>query len=389
MRRLDRGLLVAVLLAFIVLLVWFSTQQGTGASTWARGPRGLSLAYDYLDARDVPVARWDRSLTELGTLGESSGIDSLVIALPLDKPLLEEEGAALDSWIVEGGTLVLLGSGRRVSPADRAWLRGLGVEARPHGGDAPLWWFDWSAWWSREEQLVAEPGSPSDMPLLTVRTGTTVLLPLVSSDKAVLQRFEAHETVEVEGPRQGTVSARGAPAVFTMARGGGQLLVVNNGSALGHMLLDSGSNLGFLDALAHGLTSSGGTLFFDEVHHGYGQVDAYPTPATDAAFWGVVGKLMLMWALVAWMVSRPFGPRVEVIRARSGAVARELRALASLHRAGGHAHDAGRRLLQLAHTRARRSGKGIGDLPAVFEGGEAELLGLAQELGRRRKKQRR
>ena len=200
MSRASRVLLVFVGLAFLGVLVWFSASHSVGPSTYSRNPRGLQLAYDYLVAREVPVGRWERPLTRLpfpqlgsGEAAESDGGDALVLALPFERPLSDQEVSALDSWVVAGGRLVVLGSGGSPGAAEALWLRSLGLESRPHRGRPPLWWWSWRAWQEVEQQLVAEPDGegqvPADMPLLTVRPGKAVLVSLEARDRRVLQRF--------------------------------------------------------------------------------------------------------------------------------------------------------------------------------------------------------
>lgn len=383
MSRESRGLLAAVGLVFVAILVWFSTSSGAGPSTWSRGPRGLQLAHAYLEARELPVARWDVPLTELGTPGSEASPGALVLALPLRRGLSDEEAAALDRWVIAGGRLVVLGSGERVPPAEAYTLRKLGLEGRPLRGDPPLWWFSWKAWTEEVGELV--PEEPGGM-ALTVRTGDAALRPVAQPVARVLQRFDdagqpTPEELEEWSGLVGTEAPSGTPAVFSIRRGYGEVFVVNNGSAFGHGLLEEGDNLAFLEGLAREITADGGTLAFDELHHGFPAPGAEPPAEADPAFWAVVGQLGLLWILAVWTVSRPFGPPLARMRTRSGAVGRELAALASLHRRSKHAPEAGARLLALARARARRGGLGEAELPEAFEGGEAELLALARSVG--------
>lgn len=389
MSRESRGLLAAVGLVFLAILIWFGTSSGAGPSTWSRGPRGLQLAYTYLEARGLPVSRWDVPLTELTPPGEAGSPGALVLALPLRRTLSDEEAQALDRWVIAGGRLLVLGSGGRVPPAEAFALRELGLESRKLRGDPPLWWFTWQDWQEQVEPLVPEePGAPA----LTVRLGDEALRPVSQPVDRVHQRYQARGRVVEEavwewqeaeaGAEAGAeTGGLGTPAVYSMQRGYGEVLVVNNGSAFGHGLLEEGDNLVVLEALARALLAEGGALAFDELHHGFPAPGAEPPAEADPAFWAVVGQLGLLWLLAVWTVSRPFGPPLASLRTRSGAVARELAALASLHRRGRHAPEAGARLLELARARQRRGGLGEVELPEAFEGGESELLALARAVG--------
>ena len=266
MSRESRGLLAAVGLVFLAILIWFGTSSGAGPSTWSRGPRGLQLAYTYLEARGLPVSRWDVPLTELTPPGEAGSPGALVLALPLRRTLSDEEAQALDRWVIAGGRLLVLGSGGRVPPAEAFALRELGLESRKLRGDPPLWWFTWQDWQEQVEPLVPEePGAPA----LTVRLGDEALRPVSQPVDRVHQRYQARGRVVEEavwewqeaeaGAEAGAeTGGLGTPAVYSMQRGYGEVLVVNNGSAFGHGLLEEGDNLVVLEALARALLAEGG-----------------------------------------------------------------------------------------------------------------------------------
>ena len=169
----------------------------------------------------------------------------------------------------------------------------------------------------------------------------------------------------------------GQPAIYWLReRGRGPVLMVDNATALGNGWLAEGENLSLLEALAERLP---GPLIIDEWHQGYGAADPEGAAVLRPAELVLV-HLLLLYLAAIWTLSRPFGPRSRAGGAPRGSAARDLEVLASLHRAGGHAEEAGRRLLALVRERAGRRAEELG-LPERFEGGEAELLALARQVG--------
>jgi len=351
---MKRRLLVALGLVFAVAVALISVgveDQTNRASAQVHRSRGLLAAARYLDATGAPTQRWERPLDELSVDPDAS----LVLALPMKNGLTEAEQSALTRWRIGGGRVVVLTSGDEPRASDQELLDLLDLFAVDRREEAPLWWFDWKDWATRRERLTSKLGWPSPV---VIQPGAYATRPL--------------EEVEVlyRGPD-------GDPAVYRWRPSGwGEIVVVDNATALGNRWLGEAENLALLERLF----PAGQPVIFDEWRQGYSAVEVVDADAVLTPSQLLLAHLLLLYGAAIWTLSRPFGPPARDAGVRRGSVSRDLLALASLHRYGKHAEQAGQRLLELARERAGRRVGELG-LPEQFDGGEDELIALARQVG--------
>lgn len=356
----GRRRLILIVLALVALTIGMVAlaPDPPGASTWSADGRGLLAAYRYLEEREHEVSRWERPLSELPE--ERGGV--LVVATPLATAWTPEDTAALRRFSQRGGRVVLALDGTRIEPAAAALLRDLSLWTVDEDDEGPLWWQEWRAW--RSEPLP-RPRVADDAPgdLVGQRIFVGVKAPL---------HAESLWTDEA-----------GVPIAFRIPRPPGDLVVLADRSALDNALLDQGANLAALEWLLAGR----GPIRFDEYHQGH--IEAARADLSDVV--GPFERLLLhaglLYLLWLWTTSRRFGPVLGRPGLSRSSVDGDLRALAALHRRAGHAAAAGRRLLALAHSHARRRGlhpdRGAHPLPEDFDGDESALLDLARDVAER------
>ena len=343
-----------MLLALVVFAVGGSlasqTATDVGPSTHTREPQGLRALLRYVQGQGVHAEQWTRRLQELD--GDPG---TLVVAAPLAEAFDAADRAALVALLDAGWRVVYLSSGAEAGAAEQLLLAELGLRAA-RSAEPPLAPWAWRAW--RLEDATMVPSSGDHLPLAGAPTTHAVLPP-------------AGHTSWFETPS-------GVPMVFSVPRGGGELVVIHNASVWGNAWLSEPGNL----ALAERLLGEQVTerVVFDEWHHGHradtkDEVGALVGPIllfTLHLFWIYVGA--------AWAVSRPFGAAARTAGYVAGATRRDLLAIASLHRRSGHAPQAGRRLLALTRSALARRGAEAPDLPETFDGDADALVGLAHRV---------
>jgi len=349
-RRLVFVLLLVLGVAAAVLFVGVEPQTNRASAQVLRS-RGLLAAARYLEVTGVEVQLWERPLDELSVAPGAS----LVIALPMMVGLTGAELTALDRWRLGGGRVVVLTTGEEPKASDRELLNALDLYTAERGEGPPMWWFDWKDWATRQEPITSEAGWPSPV---SIQPGRFATLPVGEAE--VIYRGVEND-----------------PAVYRLAPPGwGEVVVVDNATALGNRWLGEAENLALLERLF----PAGSPVFIDEWRQGYSAIEVVDADVLTPSQL-LLTHLALLYLAAIWTLSRPFGPPLRAAGVRRGSVSRDLLALASLHRYSKHAEAAGQRLLDLVRTRAGRRSQELG-LPERFEGGEDELVELAQRIGR-------
>lgn len=344
MRQWAPVLALALLALLVALFV--GAAEPAGPSVDARRGEGYRGLFRVLEARGVDVAR---QVDPVDTLPPDT---TFVLAGPLHRPYAAEEARALALWVSRGGHLVLLPDVDALT-ADSALLAAFELLRVEEDVTPPLGFSAWRAWTAERERRVA----PDGRELRARDDRNAVACP--ASAEVLFTRPD------------------GAARVCTWRRAKGRVTLVQDASVW------SNARLGEADHLAFAVDLLGeGPVRFDERHRG-----AAPPAAAGAHDLGVapdalLAHVLVLYGLAAWSLSRPFGPGVRRRDEPRPASTRELLALAELHRRGGHAREAGERLLTLARARQERRGEPADTLPATFEGGEAELVALAAEVER-------
>jgi len=320
-----------------------------GPSTYGRASGGLLSAYAYLEARGVEVHRWERPLSEL-----PAAQGTLVLSPPFQVGWTDEDTRALHTWTGQGGTVLLLASGVAPDAEEQALLSGLHLSAVSRRTEAPLWWSEWKVWRAAPAQLRAEQGLPDGL----------------------VQRAETHGIAGPAGAVPLLRDEQDRVLAFRLPQARGPLLVFDNGTALENELLAQGGNLALLEQLL----VEGGPAWFDELHHGHLEGGEAELATVAGPFEALLAHMALIYLLVVWTLSRRHGPTLARLQPPQGSVSRDLLALATLHRQGGHAAPAGRLLVELARARARRGGHHA-DLPEAFDGDESAFVALARRIG--------
>jgi hypothetical protein len=164
------------------------------------------------------------------------------------------------------------------------------------------------------------------------------------------------------------------PRVCRWRVGRGTITLVQTASALSNARIGAADNLALLETLA-----VADPIRFDEWHQGFGEgaagVDLGIAPRALLVHGG------LLYGVVVWALSRPFGPVVAPLQEAASSTPRGRRVLGELHHRGGHAAAAGQRLIEAARARFVRRRLPWKGIARHFEGGEAELLEVARRIG--------
>lgn len=357
--RLMAAAALVVVLAAATLLAISAGSKVEGPTTSSRFGAGLRGAYRYLQLRGAEPENWDRSLD---SLPREPGL--LIIALPLNVPFTRGDAQALEDWLLRGGNLLLLGSGRELSPFEWSLIHGLSLSVEASRGAPPWRYAAWRAWVSRRQELHPPDGeaAPADGPPVRELMGT----------HAIARPGDARDLLLDED---------GTPALFEFRRGKGRVTVFNNVSAFSNALLAEGGNLELLEGLAHRLRPEGGRLLFDEWHHGHRAAAALAKSHLVSPAALLLAHAALLYFLALWTLGRRFGPVITPAGPAAGSVGRRLMSIASLHRASHHASHAGNVLLESVRRLARRREDVTQAIPRHFYGGDDEFLELARTVG--------
>lgn len=361
--RRDVMVLVGVLLTLaVVALVVRPAGGGDGddprVSSFLTGSNGAAALYMLMDELDIPARRL------LRTWSADSSRDALVLLAP-SQPATPRDVQALRDWIEDGGTLLYGAGGAGGSAGIDAML---GLELRRTLPDTlgPLATVRWEgvAAFPAPHALAADIDSISGFTL--VFRGDSKALTHASTE--VLMR-----------------TADGDAAVVTLAVGSGRVIAWSDAAVLGNGSLRDGGAVLFARA-ARAVTADGGTLRFDEYHHGYRE--AKPLRALAAVLTGTGGGRALLQCLVACLAllllaGARFGAPVEEHTERRRSPIEHMQALAGAYERSD-ARGAARRLLLAGMERqlGRRVIGGRAVLPPAALDGTAAGRRLKQEWER-------
>lgn len=355
-----------VLLALAAGLL--ANRGGTaGASALSASPAGLLAARTYLERSGTPVSLSDAPIEKL------AAADALLLAFPASGLPSAEELSAMKHGLASGGTIVVAYSGRSSGLLETFVLDGLGLKTTTARGEPPLnplrWWaFAGAQWRLRPEAkgAAAAASGPEAAPReIVIRAPDRI--PVAPENASVLYRGDS-----------------GRPAVFTVARGRGRLVVLP-ADALSNGRLAEPGNADLLESLR---ASIPGRFVFDEYHHGLVAPRAAADGGNARSLDLLLLELALLYLLAALALGRRFGPAWEEPPGISGSAASFLFGLGALHRRLRHSRAASARLVETA-VRLDPRVTVSPDLKAAAEsGGEARFLELAKAVARSQRRWR-
>ncbi|MEZ5332193.1 MAG: DUF4350 domain-containing protein [Thermoanaerobaculia bacterium] len=305
-------LVVLVALAALgIALVALVPAQRSGPSALSAGPAGWLAARAYLEARGAEVELLDEPPDAWPRRG------TLVLASPWSAPALPPTVTQLRSHLRQGGTLLVAYSAGGMGSVERSLLEDLHLARTSLRGRPPLRYREWKRHVTAQTRLHPRRGGAGEV---TVATPDAVPAPRTTPE--VLWESE-----------DGRVS------VFSLEADGGRLVVLP-ADALSNARVEE--NLGLLEALR---TELAGPWFFDEFHHGLRDVRSPEARRVANAMALFGGQLLLLYALGAWTLSRPFGRTWPSPRRRSATTAGFLDGVGELHHRAGHHREAAATLL--------------------------------------------
>jgi hypothetical protein len=257
---LDRkkALLVTLLIASLLVVVVVAERGKEGAggpgfpTTYSASARGLKAFYLLLEKEGYPVERLEEEWVRLKGEG-----DLLVLAGPFERELERREGIHLRSWIKRGNTLLwFTGFGddlphlNYLEPRLQQML-GLEIRARDDRAAIPQ-----NLLRKRDKGLIDRPSSLGySRDVSAVAVGNS-------------RGYDVHD-VEIL-PIYGWMEGH---AVYRKEVGEGYVFLFPSSQLVDNTMIDEGDNVILvLNVIRNHL--EGGTLFFDEYHHGFSNLSA-------------------------------------------------------------------------------------------------------------------
>jgi len=251
------------------------TEAEPNRSTFNPGPTGAQAFYALLAETGRNVSRWQRSADDLNP-GKKDLPSTLVMIGPMKRELEESEITVILKWVANGGRLVLVD---REPPADLlTTTANWKVEVAGNNGLAVFDVDPADAASMTASTPAAKPVQPS---LFSAGVNAVQTSKFASSIK--LERFldvpgpQRSKVREPEAADDDEVPETDAPVVHVAGHGRNVLVDMPFGHGQIVMLSDpfvtSNSGIAMVDnaQLAVNLvTGTGGTIAFDEYHHGYG-----------------------------------------------------------------------------------------------------------------------
>ncbi len=310
--RLGREtcILGALLAVFAMTTVYFGhrgAEQEAAArpSSYVTTPKGLKALHEFLSRNRLEVARFEKRYEHLP---EDAGV--LIVAEPLQRPIDDEEHDALREWIQNGGTAVVVVSGKWPTRGmSGVTFEYLGVnDSGPATGTATN---------------RTEPPAPETADVGSLR---------LSSATRLVNESEWTQTTEF--------ADNAGACVVSWPLGDGTVVAVSD--AVGPQngeLEGSDTALLFLNIAASHTSRTRPRVLFDEYHQGYGREDGDSAPSLwsaigaplRAAFW--IGLALLGVAIVA--ANRRFGRPLAFARSGARPSTEYVDSMADLYRRAG------------------------------------------------------
>jgi hypothetical protein len=292
-RPIKLGLLAALLMVVFVVIVGIDAyqkirRQPGPPSTYNAASAGYKALYLWLREIAVPVKRWESPLTELPREAE--------VMLMMSPRLGPGPGElnALETWVRDGGTLVL------VSSPWNSFAKHFGFEmkTRPHDQ-------------KREEKILSfQPG------------------PYIRGQRTIMSKI--HAGVDSRKP-QAIVHSRDAfgNLIMVLEEGKGRVIMIADPSLFSNLYLREGDHARLaLDLLLTHLDE--GLLLFDEYHHGYGRVTSVAGYVFRSEAFVPLLQVMFLVLLLWAAAGRRFGPARPLKREIERSSMEYVRAMAQL-----------------------------------------------------------
>jgi len=283
---------VLLIMVFVVIVGIDSYQkirrQPGPPSTYNAASAGYKALYLWLREMGVPVKRWENPFTELT---REAGV--LVVMSPRLGPG-PGEVKALESWVRDGGTLILVAWPRN------ALEKQFGFEAQMRVRDKK----------KEEEGLSFQPG------------------PYIRGQRTIVSK--THPGVDSQRP-EAIVHARDAfgNLIIVVEEGKGRVIMVSDPSLFSNLKLREGDHARLaLDILLTHLDE--GLLLIDEYHHGYGRVTSVAAYVFQSEAFVPLGQVMFLVLLLWAVAGRRFGPARPMQRETERSSMEYVRAMAQL-----------------------------------------------------------
>jgi len=360
-------LALAALLVFLTLFVHAAgpaaTEESAPTSLDRRGD-GLLGALTWLKEEGVPARAVRQRLVGLAHLSDLPPRGNLlIVTLPAQVPFRADEARALDDWLREGNTLLVL-----AALEDRpAWARERGVlDADLHlvtGLEAAA------------DPVVARPAGARGG-RVTVKTVVDEVTPLKPRRDTLVPNRAQRYLEGVKGlagfsdfvPRHGRLrlpggdfplclahlASSGDCGLWLLADGAGSIVLSGFGSLLSNRALGEADNARLLANLARASLGKGGAVLFDDEHQGlsdsydpnkfFGDRRLYET-------FGILVAVWLVWVVGGTRLSPPARPapaqgEADLVRTTGAFLARVLRPAAAARRMFEHFFQRLRRTLR-------------------------------------------
>ena len=364
-RLTTLALALAALLVFLTLFVHAEGPPGRGMSVPTSADReqnGLLGAFTWLSEEGVhtrPVRERFTVLPRLRDLPARGNL--LIVTLPGAVPFRSDEAAALDRWLRQGNTLLVL-----AALADRpAWARDPGVldsdlqlltgleiesvhparaargrtgsEARRDAGDEA------ATGLAREMRLLLKPERETLLPNRAHR---------YLEDVGSLAGFSDYvpRRWKLKLPRAGFplclahAAAAGGCGLWLLEDGGGTIVLSAFGSLLGNRALGEGDNARLLANLVRASVAGGGAVLFDDQHQGLSETydpDSFYRDRRLYLTLGILAAVWLVWVLGGTRLTAPAAPpppqgEADLVRSTGAFLARVLRPPAAARRMFEH-----------------------------------------------------
>ena len=293
-RSKKAGLLAALLILVFVVIVGIDAyqklrRQPGPPSTYNSGSAGYKALYLWLRELGVPAKRWERPLMEL-----PREADVLVMMSPGLGPG-PDELKALETWVRNGGTLILVSS-----PGDAFARRHFVLEVK-----------------MRADDQKKEDKSPSFQPGPYIRGQRTIM-------------GKTHAGVDSKRP-DAVLHARDAfgKLIMVVEEGKGRVIMVSDPSLFSNVKLREGDHARLaLDILLSHLGQ--GQLLFDEYHHGYGRINSVAAYVFRSEAFVPLLQVMFLVLLLWAFAGRRFGPARPLRRGMERSSMEYVRAVAQL-----------------------------------------------------------